>query len=68
MIYNFVNFCLKFDRPLFLFSFSIKHLLYTMTYNQLIKYIFINKNETFVFFSLPDPSRIWLFQLAFLWT
>ena len=39
-----------------------------MTYSKLIKYTFVNKDETFTFVSLPDPSRIWLFQLDSLWT
>ena len=69
MIYSFVNFCLKLGGPLYLFFFSPENIYsYTMTYNQLIKYTFVNKNETFVFFSLPDLSRIWLLQLALLWT
>ena len=41
---------------------------YAMTYNKLIKCDFVNKNETFIFFSLPDPVRICRLQLALLWT
>ena len=36
---------------------------YAMAYNKLMNYTFVNKNKTF--FSLPDPSRIWLLWLAF---
>ena len=44
-------------------------LLYSfLIYNKLIKYIFVNKDETFIFFSLHHPSKIWLIQLALLWT
>ena len=39
-----------------------------MTYNKLIKYAFLNKDETFIFFSLPDPGRICCLQLVLLWT
>ena len=41
---------------------------YAMTYNKLIKYAFVNEDETFIFFSLPDPARICCLQLALLWT
>ena len=37
-----------------------------MTY-KLTKYTFVNKDKTFIFFSVPDPARIWLLQLALLW-
>ena len=39
-----------------------------MIYNKLLKYTFVNKDVTFIFFSLPDPFRTWLIQLALLWT
>ena len=35
-----------------------------LIYNKLIKYTFVNKGEIFIFFSLHDPSKIWLIQLA----
>ena len=35
---------------------------------KLIKYTFVNKGEIFILFSLHDPSKIWLIQLAPLWT
>ena len=35
---------------------------YAMAYNKLMNYTFVNKDITF--FSLPDPSRIWLMWLA----
>ena len=41
---------------------------YAVVYNKLIKYAFVNKDEKFMFFCLPVPARIWLLQLAFLWT
>ena len=41
---------------------------YAVAYNKLIKYAFVNKDEKFMFFCLPVPARIWLLQLAFLWT
>ena len=37
-----------------------------LIYNKLIKYTSVNKDETFIFFSLHDPSKIWLIQLALL--
>ena len=30
-----------------------------MTYSNLVNDIFVSKIEIFIFFSLPDPSRIW---------
>ena len=39
-----------------------------LIYNKLIKYTFVNKGEIFILFSLHDPSKIWLIQLAPLWT
>lgn len=27
---------------------------------RLDKYTFVNKDERFIYFSLPDPSKIWL--------
>ena len=36
---------------------------YAMNY-KLIKYTLVNKDKTFIFFALPDPTRIWLFQVA----
>ena len=39
-----------------------------MTHNEFIKYTSVNKDETFTFFFLRDPYRIWLLQLALLWT
>ena len=41
---------------------------YAVAYNKLIKYAFVNKDEKFMFSCLPVPARIWLLQLAFLWT
>ena len=38
----------------------------TLTYNKLIKYTFVNEDET-LSFSLCDPSKIWLVQLVLLW-
>ena len=35
---------------------------YAMTYNKLIKFAFVNKDETFIFFSLPDPARIFVYS------
>ena len=39
-----------------------------LIYNKLIKYTFVNKGEIFILFFLHDPSKIWLIQLAPLWT
>ena len=40
----------------------------TMTYNKLMKYVFVSKDEIFIFLSLLEPSRSWLHQLTPLWT
>ena len=37
---------------------------FTMTFKELIIYTLVNKDEAFIFFSLTDSSRIWLFQMA----
>jgi len=39
-----------------------------LIFNKLIKYTFVNKSEILILFSLHDPSKIWLIQLAPLWT
>lgn len=47
-IYNFYEFCLLAFNPCFpenLFS-------YAMTYSKLVRYSFVNKDETFIVFSL----------------
>ena len=33
----------------------------SMTCSNLVKYTFVNKDKTFIFFSLLDPSKIWNF-------
>lgn len=38
------------------FSFSLK---LPMTYSSLVKYTLMNKMKQVLFFSLPDPFRIW---------
>ena len=48
--------------------FSVNLFSYGVTYNKLIKYTFVSKDEAFIFFSLPDPTRVWLLQLTLLWT
>ena len=66
MIYNFMIFSwniLAFN----LFFQKIFPFTLILIYNKLIKCTFVNKDETFTFFSLHDPSRIWLIQLAPLW-
>ena len=65
MIYNFVTLG---NILALIFVFQKNLFSYAMTYNKLIKYTLVNKGETFIFFSLPDPARIWLLQLALLWT
>lgn len=68
VIYNFRAFYLKYYW-LFMFAFQKVFLLtLTMTYNKLMKYIFVSKDEIFIFFSLLEPSRSWLHQLTPLWT
>ena len=37
---------------------------FTMTFKELVIYTLVNKDEAFIFFSLTDSSRIWLFQMA----
>ena len=49
-----------------IFVFQKKLFSYAMTY-KLIKYTFVNKDKTFIFFYLI-LSIIWLLQLALLWT
>ena len=51
-----------------IFTFQKTLFSYAMAYNKLTKYAFVNKDEKFIFFSLPDPARIWLLQLALLLT
>ena len=51
----------------FIFVFQKNLLSYAMTY-KLIKYTLVNKDKAFIFFTLPAPARIWLLQLALLWT
>ena len=65
MIYNFMTLG---NILALIFIFQKNFFSYAMTYNKLIKYTLVNKDETFTFFFLPDPARIWLLQLALLWT
>lgn len=68
VIYNFRAFYPKYYCH-FMFAFQKVFLLtLTMTYNKLMKYIFVSKDEIFIFLSLLEPSRSWLHQLAPLWT
>ena len=54
MIYNFMTLG---NILVLIFVFRKNLFSYAMTYNKLIKYAFVNKDETF-FFSLLDPARI----------
>ena len=65
MIYNFMTLG---NILALIFVFRKNIFSYAMTYNKLIKYAFVNEDETFIFFSLPDPARICCLQLALLWT
>ena len=65
MIYNFMTLG---NIPSLIFVFQKNLFSYAMTYNKLIRYTFVNKDETFFFFSLPVPAKIWPLQLALLWT
>ena len=68
VIYNFRAFYLKYYCH-FMFAFQKVFLLtLTMTYSKLMKYIFVSKDEIFIFLSLLEPSRSWLHQLTPLWT
>ena len=64
MIYNFMTLG---NILTLIFVFQKNPFSYAMTY-KLIKYTLVNKDKTFIFFALPDPARIWLLQLALLWT
>ena len=66
MIYNFMTSEI-FWFLMFVFQ-KIFPLILFLIYNKLIKYTFVNKGEIFILFSLHDPSKIWLIQLAPLWT
>ena len=66
MIYNFMTSEI-FWFLMFVFR-KIFPLILFLIYNKLIKYTFVNKGEIFILFSLHDPSKIWLIQLAPLWT
>ena len=35
-----------------------------VTYKTLVKCVFVNEDETFIFCSLPHPCRIWLLHLV----
>ena len=48
--------------------FSSKFFLLCCDLQQVDKCAFVNKDKTFIFFSLPDPAKIWLLQLDRLWT
>ena len=60
LIYNFMTFSEIYWLLIFVFQKNLSSC--TMTQNKLMKYTIVNKDETFDFFSLPDPSRIWLLQ------
>ena len=68
MSHNCIPDCLKYCW-LFIFVFQKAFPFMLITYySKMADYTFANRDEIFIFFSLPDPSRFWLLQLSPLWT